>query len=31
MKVPKLNQSRFSIKPRNPRTHIINMHVDSNT
>jgi len=28
MKVSKFNQSTFSIKVKNPDTHVINMHVD---
>jgi len=28
MKVSKFNQSKFSIKVKNPRTHVINIHVD---
>jgi len=28
MKVSKVSQSKFSIKVKNPLTHVINMHVD---
>jgi len=28
MKVSKFNQSTFSIKIKNPWTHMINMHID---